>query len=220
MIPSMRTRARPAWCLRLLCFVALLPAATGSVAVRAQDAVEAESAAAADPFSARVPVADDSNATRDQALREALSRVLETVVGRKDPAFAPMLSRAPQWAQQYGLVSDSGESGLALVARFDEQAVKDALSARGLPVFGIDASMIEGWALQIAGVHAASDYSQLIDYLGSLRGVRRVEVEELRDDLLRLRLTVEGGVASVAAQVEDSRVVRREGEGFYVFVGS
>ena len=176
--------------------------------------------AADDPFVARVPVAYDSAATRDKALREALAQVLERVVGRPDPAFSSLLSNASRWAQQYGVVADEGETGLALSARFDDQAVQDALKARGLPVFGIDASLIEGWVLSIAGLRAAGDYSRVLDHLGSMRGVSRVDVEELREGMLRLRLTVEGGVAGVSEQVDRGNVLRKDGEGFYVFLGS
>lgn len=173
-----------------------------------------------DPFAARVPIEEDTQAARDRALREALSQVLETVVGRKDAAFAQLLPRAGRWAQQYGVVPPVGEEqGLVFAARFDPQAVKDELAARGLPVLGLDASMIEGWAVQVGGVRAAADYSRLLDYLAGLRGVRRVEVETLRDDALHLRLTVEGGIGKVREQVDQGLMMRPEGEGFYVFVG-
>ncbi len=185
------------------------------VPLQAQD----EPVPAADPYTVRVPIEQDDARTREAALREALALVLEAVVGRKDAAFDSLLPRATQWAQQYGVVARADGEGLEMKARFDPKAVEEALRSRGLPVFGIDASLIEGWALHIAGVHAASDYSRLLDYLAGLRGVRRVDVEQLSDDALLLRLTVEGGIKAVREQVDGDLMVRPEGEGFYVFVG-
>jgi hypothetical protein len=85
-------------------------------------------------------------------------------------------------------------------------------------VFGVDADIIEAWVVEVRGVQAGREYARLLDYFSSLRGVRRVDVDEVRGDGLRLRMTVEGGVERVALMVAGGGVVREQAPGFYELV--
>ena len=172
------------------------------------------------PYGALVPVEDESNASRDKGLRMALILVLKGAVGRYDPATSPILSLAPRLVQQYSFQPDEKTGDLMFKAVFDPRAVNDALRGQGLPVFGLDSSLIETWVIQVGGLRTTADYSRVLRHFTRVRGVRSVDVEEVRDDRLQLRMVVEGGVQMAALEAEKSGVITRDPTtGQYVLAG-
>ena len=170
------------------------------------------------PFAAIVPVPDESDRSRDKGLRDALIEVLKRVAGKPDVAFSSILSRASLLVQAYGFQKDATTQAVTFRATFDAQGVQDALREEGLPVFGVDADIIEAWVVEVRGVEKGPEFARLLDYFRSLRGVRRVDVDEVRTDGLRLRMTVEGGVERVALMVAGGVVVREQAPGYYDLV--
>jgi hypothetical protein len=168
------------------------------------------------PYGAIVPVEDESAASRDKGLRMALILVLKGAVGRYDPATSPILALAPRLVQQYSFVRDEISGDLMFKAVFDSRAVNDALRGQGLPVFGLDSSVVETWVIQIAGLRTTADYSRVLRHFMRVRGVRSVDVDEVRDDRLQLRMVVEGGVAAAAAEAEKGGMIVRDASGQYV----
>lgn len=167
------------------------------------------------PFAAAVIVPDESDRSRDKGMRDALIEVLKRVSGKADVAFSEILSRANVLVQQYGFVKDAVTQDTIFRAAFDPSGVQDALREQGLPVFGVDADIIEAWVVDVQGVTASAEYARLLGYFGGIRGVRRVDVDEVREDGLRLRMTVEGGTERVAALVAGGGVVRETAPGMY-----
>ena len=162
------------------------------------------------PYGALVPVEDESNASRDKGLRMALIQVLKGAVGRYDPATSPILSLAPRMVQQYSFVDDPDTGQIMFKAVFDPRAVNDALRGQGLPVFGLDSSVVETWVIQVAGLRTTADYSRVLRHFMRVRGVRSVDVDEARDDRLQLRMVVEGGVQSAALEAEKGGLIARD----------
>lgn len=162
------------------------------------------------PYGALVPVEDESNGSRDKGLRMALIQVLKGAVGRYDPATSPILSLAPRMVQQYSFLNDPDTGQLMFKAVFDPRAVNDALRGQGLPVFGLDSSVVETWVIQVAGLRTTADYSRVLRHFMRVRGVRSVDVDEVRDDRLQLRMVVEGGVQSAALEAEKGGLIARD----------
>jgi hypothetical protein len=161
---------------------------------QAPAASTASATAAADPYEGRVPAADQSSASRDRGLREALQQVINRVSGPGADANAPMVvARAPQLVQQYGFDTSNGE--LQLVARFDKNAVDSQLRAAGLPVWGYSAAPAESADVVISGVRAAADYNRILLALRVVPGVRRVAVLGAEADRVTLTVDAEGGAA-------------------------
>lgn len=168
------------------------------------------------PYGAIVPVEDESATSREKGLRMALILVLKGAVGRYDPATSPILSLAPRLVQQYSFVRDETSGDLMFKAVFDSRAVNDALRGQGLPVFGLDSSVVETWVIQVAGLRTTADYSRVLRHFTRVRGVRSVDVDEVRNDRLQLRMVVEGGVAAAAAEAEKGGTIVRDASGQYV----
>lgn len=215
--------------LRVLCLIAVL-------AIPMQPAIGAPSSAAkppaaaaakpttaavpaANPYEAVVPVEDESDKSRDKGLRLALIEVLRRVVGRSDAASSQVLSDASRLVQQYGFLRDEASGAVSFRAVFDPRGVEDALKAQGLPVFGLDSDVVEAWVVQVSGVRSADDYARVVQHLTRLRGVRRLDVAELGDQGMRLRMIVEGGMDRVVQLAEAGGVLRRDGAGNYVYTG-
>lgn len=86
--------------------------------------------AAEDPglYGAEVPVADTSDAQRDQAFDAALAQVLVKLSGDRNvaarPGVADALAQAATLVQQYQYRQEGGAAGLRLQAHFDPAAVR------------------------------------------------------------------------------------------------
>lgn len=172
------------------------------------------------PYEAVVPVEDESNASRDKALRLALIEVLKRVVGRSDAATSSVLARATSLVQQYTFQRDEATSALSFRAVFDQSSVDDALKAEGLPIFGVDSGVVEAWIVQVRGLRTADDYARVLEHFGRIRGVRKVEVAEVSEQGVRLRMIVEGGTNRAIQLAEAGGLLRGDGTtGNYVFAG-
>lgn len=90
-------------------------------------------------YEGRVPVADDSEAARAEALQAALAQVLVKLVGRRDEstsaAAEALRARAQALAQSYQYVGGSG-APLELVVGFDPAGVDAAMDESGLLRWG------------------------------------------------------------------------------------
>ncbi len=168
------------------------------------------------PYGAIVPVQDESQKSRDTGIRMALIQVLKGAVGGYDDRTTSILAQAPRLVQQYSFVRDESGEGLMFRAVFDPAAVDAALRSQGLPVFGINSSVIENWVVEVHGLRTTSDYSRVLRHFTRIKGVRTVDVDELRGDTLRLRMVVEGGIAMAADRAESGDLISRDTTGNYV----
>lgn len=176
-------------------------------------------AAPENPYAAVVPVDDESNASRDKGLRLALIEVLKRVVGRSDAATSEVLSDASRLVQQYAFLRDEATGAISFRAVFDPRSVDEALKAEGLPVFGVDADVVEAWIVQVRGLRNADDYARVLQHFTRIRGVRRLDVAELGEQGLRLRMIVEGGTDRAIQLAEAGGLLRSDGAGNYVLTG-
>ncbi|MGQ0619437.1 MAG: DUF2066 domain-containing protein [Panacagrimonas sp.] len=165
------------------------------------------------PYLAIVPAEDESDKSRDKGLRAALVEVLRRATGKQDLAFAPILGKSASLVQQYGFQRDPASGALSFRAAFDPTAIDTALTEQGLPVFGIKTNVVEAWVTEVRGLRSAADYARTLDHFSGIRGVRRVDVAEVRDGSVRLRMIVEGGVSEAAALAQTSGVVRAIADG-------
>lgn len=197
-------------------FCALLAVLFGLAgAASAQTAPQAQTLPG-NPYGAIVPVPDESPKSRDLGLRLALIQVLKGAVGRTDQATSPILALAPKLVQQSTFLRDETSDTPLFKAVFDSRAVDNALRAQGLPVFGLNPDLVEAWIVQVRGLDSAGDYSRVVRHFTRIRGVRKVDVDELHDDVLRLRMIVEGGVDRAAQLAEADGLIARDETGAYV----
>lgn len=126
-------------------------------------------------YEASVPVADQQDASRQQAMRAGLAQVLVRVTGysgaAQDPALADMLDNAPHYVQQYRYLTPppptdggtaaaaaTGAAGAApnasvapptpllqLWMSFDPESIDQALRARHQPVWGRARPLVLVW---------------------------------------------------------------------------
>ena len=93
-----------------------------------------------DLFEAAVVVPDRSEAALNSGASAALAGVLVKLSGQRDAprqqGAANMLRQARQWMLQYRFEDDPATGDLNLIAAFDEAAVRDAMRAAGMPVWG------------------------------------------------------------------------------------
>jgi hypothetical protein len=94
------------------------------------------------PYTVVVPVADTSEAQRDQAIATALTQVLARVSGGQDlrgkPGYDDALKNAPGMVQQYQYQRGSGNPpGLQLQVTFDSGAVRRAITQMGASSAGV-----------------------------------------------------------------------------------
>ena len=96
----------------------------------------------------RVPVADQSAAAREDALQTAITQVLMRLSGRADIARAAAVSELianPQQHLQQFYYEDGDGSGLELVARFDAQNLRRALTQRQIPIWQTERPPVLVW---------------------------------------------------------------------------
>lgn len=192
--------------LSLLLCLSLLGA---SLSARAQESDKA--------FEAVVSVEDRTDASRRAGLRKALNVVLRRVVGGSYNSTGQILNRASELVQQYQFLPDPDREGVQFRAVFDPDAVKKAAKRLGLPVFGLDPSLVDAWIVDVRGLQSANDYSRVFRLFKELAGVRRLEVAQLVDDRVRLRMIVEGGIERANLLVLSAGLLQQEGEGAYVY---
>ena len=171
-------------------------------------------------FEAVVTVDAESDRSRREGLRKALRLVLRRVVGRTEASTAAILERAEALVQQYQFLRDPGDGTIKFRAVFDPASVTAAVKEQGLPVFGLDPTLVDAWIVEVRGLRTAADYSQVFGLFNELSGVRRLEVSQLVEDRVRLRMIVEGGLERANLLVLSAGLIRQEGEGAYVFAGN
>lgn len=147
-------------------------------------------------YEARVPVANQSPAERDRALREALREVVARITGDAIPGeqAQSVIDQAARLVQRYGYAREP-DGSLVLIAGFDGRAVEARLKALGLPVWGVYAAAIEDVQMQIAGITDAAAYARALEALRSVPAVRSVQAVRANGDRLELHLRVEGGAS-------------------------
>jgi hypothetical protein len=111
-------------------------------------------------YQATVPVADQSADARRQAFGDALTRVLVKVTGQAQPArddgLAQIIGQASRFVQQYryqapqapadaGAPTAADTPALMLWARFDPDALGNALRDAGEPVWGRERPVTLAW---------------------------------------------------------------------------
>lgn len=132
----------------------------------------------AELYEAAAPLSDRSEGAQAAAFQAAMRMVLVRVTGRRsaedDPAFAPLVSNARRYVQQYRATADN-----QLSVSFDGAALERWLAQNGQPLWGHERPTTAVWLLVQAGPQAgtvttASDTSELksaIDAEAKLRGL-------------------------------------------------
>ncbi len=93
-------------------------------------------------YEASVPIADQSDAQRRQALPRAMGQVLVKLTGDPDivdkQRAKPLINDAQSYVQQYRYIEPQPDSdeGLRLWTGFDEDAVNSALQRQGIATWG------------------------------------------------------------------------------------
>ncbi len=175
--------------------------------------------AAQNPYEAIVSVDDESDQSRIKGLRAALIVVLERVVGRSDAASSQVLANAGNLVQQYNFVRTPDSDKVKFRAVFDPNSVAAAVKRQGLPVFGVNPDLVEAWVVEVHGLQDADDFSRTYQHFAGISGIRRIEVSELRDSTVRIRMIVEGGVERAHGLALGGGLLSAHGEGEYVFNG-
>jgi hypothetical protein len=165
------------------------------------------------PYEAAVPVADQSAAARDPALREALLQVVTRISGEAAAYSAQaLLDEAPRLVQHYGYRRDA-DNLLQLVAGFDGRAVEQRLKAQGLPVWGVYAAEAEDVLMQISGLDGSGAYVQLLALLRGLPGVQEVRPQRASGDVLELRVRAEGGAGRLGGALMSAYMLTPDPQG-------
>jgi len=132
----------------------------------------------AELYQATAPEADRSEAAQTAAFQAAMKVVLIRVTGRRsadeDAAFAPLVSNARRYVQQYRSTPDS-----QLWVSFDGSAIERWLTQNGQPLWGHERPATLVWLAADTGAQSgtvitADDTSELkaaVDAAASLRGV-------------------------------------------------
>jgi uncharacterized protein len=132
----------------------------------------------AELYQATAPVADRSEAAQSAAFQEAMKMVLVRVTGRRtadeDPAFAPLITSARRYVQQYRAAPDN-----KLWVAFDGSAIERWLTQNGQPLWGHERPTTFVWLSVPSGpqsgtVVSAEDGSELkaaVDAAAAARGV-------------------------------------------------
>lgn len=150
-------------------------------------------------YVAAVPVADQSAAARDPALKAALAVVIARVTSDPSAASgraAPLLAQATSLMQQYSYQTDA--QGQQLQATFDAHQLDTALHGLGYSVWGIAPAPVDEVPLAISNVTSPQQYARLMTYLQNQPGLNSLSVVELNGTTLHLRMRVEGGAQRLA----------------------
>ena len=129
---------------------------------------------AGSPYSVTVPVADTSEAQRDQAFATALGQVLTRVAGgqdlRSNGGYGDALSQAGSIVQKYQY--QRATTGLVLGVDFAPSSVRRLVSKLGVPSAGIKPPVL----LLVKGTDGQLLDQQALSSLGSAAAARGTEV--------------------------------------------
>jgi hypothetical protein len=132
---------------------------------------------------ATVPVADRSEAVRQQAVRQALAEVLARLSG--DPALprqagvAPLLEDAGHYLQQYQYEGSEAAGTLMLRAGFDAAALEARLRQQGLALWGRERPSLLVWLAVDDGRRRLLGAEDADPVLADLRAAARREAVNL-----------------------------------------
>ena len=157
------------------------------------------------PYEAEVPVADQSEELRRQAVQEALGQVLEKVAQTQElPLSKVKLERALANAERYVQQYRYTEQGLWVL--FDRRAIDGILERQT----GIGPASPETLLLKISGIHSLPDYAQVIHYLGSLKSLSRIQPRMVEPGGVLFELESRNGKQRVVQTLVQDRFLRQE----------
>ncbi len=197
----------------LLALVLALAVAGGTAAQTAAPAGAGTAAgppvtAAANPYSATVPVAGTSDAQRNAAIGNALSRVLQQVA----PGFVPdadVLKHASDYVRDFRYRRAADNTGLELQVDFDPGAVSRMLAANAQagPAAGATSGLAAGTAapqsgsgtLWVTGIDNSHAFAMLLSILRGDSALHDVVPVEAHGDAVLLQLDFDQPLAGVLA---------------------
>ncbi len=159
-------------------------------------------------YESEVPVEDQSQEQRQQAIRKALEEVLDKVATARESTIArdllnSALERAEHYIQQYRYT----EQGLWV--HFDNRAV-DELLQQDLPS---STTPDEGILLKVTGIRSLSDYVRVTNYLASLKLLSAAWPRIVAPDSTLFQIRARNGRGAVAqAIVRDGFLQRIDGD--------
>lgn len=164
----------------------------------------------ADDYVASAAVADQSPASRDKGLRDALSIVLSRVGGAQATGakVAPLLARPDALVQQFDF-GNNDKNEMLIIVTFNQPAVDAALKAQGLAVWGISAGPVDDVAVSISGITTPRGYARVLNYLRAQPGMKSVSVTVFAADTMHLRIRNEGGAARLAGALSVGGMLKR-----------
>ena len=169
------------------------------------------SAQAPEDYTVSVSVADQSDAAREPALRNAVREIVERVSGSSlstNPKALPLLGRANALVKQYSYAhGDKDKTQLVVV--FEPSAVDAELRNLGLTVWGTAADTVIEISFKVSGVRSPQAYAKIISSLRAQPGVRGLSVRELGDNVLLLQARVEGSIDKLATALVRGKAFRR-----------
>jgi hypothetical protein len=164
----------------------------------------------ADDYVASAAVPDQSPASRDKGLRDALSVVLSRAGGAQATGVkvAPLLAKPDAFVQQFDFGNnDKGE--LLIIVTFNQPAIDAALKAQGLAVWGVNVGPVDEVAVSISGITTPRAYARVLSYLRAQPGMKNVSVAVLAENTMHLRIRNEGGAARLAGALSVGTVLKR-----------
>lgn len=157
--------------------------------------------AAPDTYMGTAPVNSQSDEERSAALKTALANVVieqtgdSGILARADVARA--IGQADRYVLQYTYRRNpvGGDAApLTLVAQFDSTAVDAMLGTLGLGAHAgvsVAPQTPSEATVSIGGIRNATDYAQVIAYLGHNNFVREVQLTEAHRDSVRVKLSLD-----------------------------
>lgn len=164
----------------------------------------------ADDYVASAPVADQSPASRDKGLRDALAIVLGRAGGPQATGskIAPLLAKPDLLVQQFDFGNnDKGE--MLIIVTFNQAAVDAALKAQGLAVWGVNAGPVDEVAVSISGITTPRTYARVLNYLRTQPGLKNISVVVFAENTMHLRIRNEGGAARLAGALSVGGLLKR-----------
>ena len=143
-------------------------------------------------YSAEVPVPDQTDAIRVEAVRTALRMVLVKLTGDRFAGsradLAPLVQQAENYLQEYHyrqITASPGNPGVApaltlkLSVRFNEESLNQSLRALSVPVWGAERPTTLIWMVvegenrerNMISIDSGSPYVSVIDNQANLRGI-------------------------------------------------
>ena len=168
-------------------------------------------AQAPEDYTVSVSVADQSDAAREPALRNAVREIVERVTGSpmaSNPKTLPLLGRATALVKQYSYATGDKDKA-RLVVVFDQLTLDTELRNLGLTVWGAAADTVSEITLKIGGVHTPQAYAKTLSALRAQPGVHGLSVSELSDNVLHLQARVEGSIEKFATAIVRGKAFRR-----------